>query len=261
MERRVAVAAGGREDSVGDGSVRGGSGEVDESRERLFRLGAAALTDPELLGVLLGGGARMRALAEALLAPRGGLKALVQQEPRELSARPGMGEARTAQVLAALEWGRRAQRVSERRPRLRTPREISTYLMPHLSALRREVFHVLCFNARNVLLLDARVAEGTINACMVDPREVFAAAITARATALVLAHNHPSGDPEPSAQDLSLTAQLVEAGRVLGIKVLDHVVIGDGTYSSLVERGEWPLVGGDRGTWDRVGERGAGGRG
>ena len=75
---------------------------------------------------------------------------------------------------------------------------------------------------------------------MVDPREVFAAAITARATALVLAHNHPSGDPEPSAQDLSLTAQLVEAGQVLGIKVLDHVVIGDGTYSSLVERGQLP---------------------
>jgi DNA repair protein RadC len=256
MERRAVLAAVGREDSVGDGSVREKLEEGDDSRERLFRLGAAALTDPELLGVLLGGGARMRALAETLLSTRGGLKALVQQEPRELSARPGMGAMRTAQVLAALEWGRRAQRVPERRPRLRTPREISAYLTPHLSALRREVFHVLCFNARNVLLLDARVAEGTINACMVDPREVFAAAITSRATAIVLAHNHPSGDPEPSGQDLSLTAQLIEAGRVLGIKVLDHVVIGDGTYSSLVERGDLPVTGGEKSSWGMAGGRG-----
>ena len=256
MERRAVLATVGREVSVGEGSVRDRPGEADDSRERLFRLGASALTDPELLGVLLGGGARMRALAETLLSTKGGLKALVQQEPRELSARPGMGAARTAQVLAALEWGRRAQRVSERRPRLRTPREISTYLAPNLSALRREVFHVLCFNARNVLLLDARVAEGTINACPVDPREVFAAAITSRASAIVLAHNHPSGDPEPSGQDLSLTAQLVEAGRVLGIKVLDHVVIGDGSYTSLVERGELPLVGGEKASWGMAGERG-----
>jgi DNA repair protein RadC len=117
------------------------------------------------------------------------------------------------------------------------------------------VFHVLCFNARNVLLLDARVAEGTINACLVDPREVFAAAITARATAIVLAHNHPSGDPEPSAQDLSLTRQLFEAGRLLGIKVLDHVVVGDGTYASLMERGELPGSGG-RESWRLAGEQG-----
>jgi len=253
---RVGRAVGG-EDSAGEGSVRATLSEGEDARERLFRLGAEALTDPELLGLLWGASARMRALAEALLAPAGGLKALVQQDPRALCARPGMGQVRTAQVLAALELGRRAQRVAERRPRLRTPREIFTYLTPHLGALRREVFHVLCFNARNVLLLDARVAEGTINACMVDPREVFAAAITARATAIVLAHNHPSGDPEPSGQDLSLTAQLLEAGRMLGIKVLDHVVVGNGTYVSMMERGDLPSLGGEeRGPWRMAGERG-----
>jgi DNA repair protein RadC len=258
MERTVALATVRWEGSVSDGSVREVREKLPEAespRERLFRLGAAALTDPELLSVLLG--SRTHALAEALLSTSGGLKALVQQDPRELCARPGMGSVRTGQVLAALELGRRAQRVTERRPRLRTPREIHAYLAPHLSALRREVFHVLCFNARNVLLHDARVAEGTINACPVDPREVFAAALTARATAIVLAHNHPSGDPEPSGQDLGLTAQLIEAGRVLGIKVLDHVVIGDGTYVSLLERGELPLLGAEtRGSWNMAGERG-----
>jgi DNA repair protein RadC len=223
--------------------------EGEAARERLFRLGAEALTDPELVGVLWGG------RIGAGLVPEGGLKALVQEDPRELSARPGVGPVRAARWMAALELGRRAQRVAERRPRLRTPREISAYLAPRLGALRREVFHVLCFNARNVLLLDARVAEGTINACLVDPREVFAAAITARATAIVLAHNHPSGDPEPSAQDLSLTRQLFEAGRLLGIKVLDHVVVGDGAYASLMERGELPGSGG-RESWRLAGEHG-----
>jgi DNA repair protein RadC len=254
---RAAVATVGWAESAGDGSVREKLPEAQSPQERLFRLGAAALTDPELLSLLLGPGSRAHGLAQALLATQGGLKALVQQDPQELWARPGVGPVRAARVLAALELGRRAQRVTERRPRLRTPREIYTYLAPTLSALRREVFHVLCFNARNVLLLDARVAEGTINACPVDPREVFAAAITSRATAIVLAHNHPSGDPEPSGQDLGLTAQLIEAGRVLGIKVLDHVVIGDGTYTSLLERGELPLLGGEtRGSWSMAGERG-----
>ncbi|WP_224249716.1 RadC family protein [Hyalangium gracile] len=223
-------------------------------RERLFKLGASALTDPELLTVLLGTGARAHGLAEALLSWGGGLKALLLKDPLELSMHPQLGPARTAQVVAALELGRRAQRVTERRPKLRNPKEISTYLFPVLSALRREVFHVLCFNPRNVLLADVRVAEGTMNTCPVDPREVYAAALSTRATAIVLAHNHPSGDPEPSAQDLQLTLQLVEAGRLLGIKVLDHLVMGDGAYVSLMERGfitedegkgRWSAAGGD----------------
>jgi DNA repair protein RadC len=204
--------------------------------------------------MLLGPGARASELAEGLLSRSGGLKALLLKDPLELSMHPGLGPERTAQVLAALELGRRAQRATERRPRLRHPREIYRYLLPTLSALRREVFHVLCFNPRNVLLADVRVAEGTMNTCPVDPREVYAAALTLRASAIVLAHNHPSGDPEPSVQDLQLTMQLLEAGQLLGIKVLDHLVLGDGTYVSLMERGfftddegksRWTAAGGD----------------
>jgi DNA repair protein RadC len=226
---------------------------MEEVRERLFKLGTSALTDLELLSVLLGAGPRVSGLAEELLAHSGGLKALLLKDPLELCSQPRLGPVRAAQVLAALELGRRAQRATERRPRLRNPREIYGYLAPNLSALRREVFHVLCFNPRNVLLADVRVAEGTMNTCPVDPREVYAAALTTRATAIVLAHNHPSGDPEPSMQDLALTVQLAEAGRLLGIKVLDHLVLGDGAYVSLMERGlledeegknRWSVAGG-----------------
>jgi DNA repair protein RadC len=257
MDGRVEWAQVEGEELAGKGPVGARLTGVEPLRERLFRLGVEALTDQELLGVVLGASPRARAVAEALLASSGGLKSLVLEDPGELSARRGVGEGRAAQVLAALELGRRAQHATERRPRLRTPKEIHAYLAPTLSALRREVFHVLCFNARNVLLRDARVAEGTMNSCVVDPREVFAAAITSRASAIVLAHNHPSGDPEPSAQDLGLTAQLMDAGRMLGIKVLDHVVVGDGTYASMLERGELPLLEAEaQKTWSISGGRG-----
>jgi DNA repair protein RadC len=241
------------EGTAGEGSVGAKAPGMEEVRERLFKLGGSALTDLELLSVLLGAGPRTSGLAAELLSHSGGLKALLLKDPLELCAQPRLGPARAAQVLAALELGRRAQRATERRPRLRNPREIHRYLFPTLSALRREVFHVLCFNPRNVLLADVRVAEGTMNTCPVDPREVYAAALTTRATAIVLAHNHPSGDPEPSAQDVALTFQLAEAGRLLGIKVLDHLVLGDGTYVSLMERGlledeegknRWGMAGG-----------------
>lgn len=228
-----------------------------EACERLLRLGSGALTEVELLTVLLGAESVAIALAEELLTSGGGLKALAQSEPYELCNRTGLGEVRGAQVLAALELGRRAQQATERRPQLRTADEIYAYLAPRLAALRREVFHVLCFNPRNVLVRDARVAEGTPDACPVDPREVFAVALAARASAVVLAHNHPSGDPEPSALDIALTRQLAHGGPLVGIRVLDHLVLGDGRYVSLLERGQMPRkTGGRSGRWGVAGDGG-----
>jgi DNA repair protein RadC len=225
-------------------SVRGNSFLSELPRERLLRLGAGALTDSELLCVLLAGGGRANpvlSLAEALVATGGGLKALFLKEPQELVAHPGLGRARASQMLAALELGRRVQRSTELRPRLRFPREIYAHLAPSLSAQAKESFHVLCFNSRHFLLRQAKVSEGSADACSVDPREVFSVAVLSRATAMVVAHNHPSGDPEPSSSDLMLTQQLVDAGRVLNVRVLDHLIVGDACYVSLAERGRMPL--------------------
>ncbi len=210
-------------------------------RERLMRLGSHVLSDAELVAVLLGSGTRgnpVQSLAHELLQAGGGLRALVQRDPQELLAMPGMGPARAAQVVAALELGRRAQRARELRPRFDTPKRIFDYVWPQLCALQREVFHVLCLNGRNVLVADVRVAEGSQDLCPVDPREVFRAGLMHRAAGVVLIHNHPSGEPTPSGADLSLTRHLARVGRVLRIKVLDHVIVGDGRYHSMLEAGQ-----------------------
>ncbi len=238
---------------MGGGGVQGtewgprGGGRrlsVDEGpRERLSRLGASALTDAELIALLLGTGSRGRpvwTVAEALLERGGGLKTLVTQDVEELAAMPGLGPAKAAALLAALELGRRVHRRDDARPHLVSPNEIYRYLAPRLGALRREVFHVLSLNSRNVLLRDARVAEGTVGVCPVDPREIFAGALAVRASGIVLAHNHPSGDPDPSDQDLALTAQISRAARLLSIRLLDHVIVGDGRFVSLLERRQLP---------------------
>jgi DNA repair protein RadC len=224
-------------------SVRGNSFLSENPRERLLRLGAAALTDSELLSLLFSGGSRTNpvlGLAESLLLTGGGLKALFQKEPQELAQQAGLGPARASRMMAALELGRRVQKSSEVRPRLQTPQQIYSYLAPALSALRRETFHALCLNARGFLLRDVRVGEGSADCCIVDPREVFSAAVIARATGLIVAHNHPTGDPEPSAHDIALTRQLMDAGRVLNIRVMDHLIVGDDCYFSFSQRGRLP---------------------
>ncbi len=229
--------------SNGDGSVGLRGLGREGPRERLLRLGPAALTEPDLLAAVLGTGVpgcAVEVLARGILESAGGLKGLRQVDRLDLCAMKGLGPARGARLLAALELGRRAGMSRETRPRLSSPSEIHAYLAPSLSGLSREVFHVLSFNSRNVLLCDVRVAEGSIAACPVDPREVFAPALARRAAAIVLAHNHPSGDAEPSALDLQLTRQLCQGGRVLGIRVLDHLVVGDTGYCSLLERGWMP---------------------
>lgn len=226
--------------------------EQEKLRARLLNEGASGLADLELLFLLLGaprGSPAVRHVAEALLEVGGGLKALCQEDPQELCARTGLGRARAAQLLAALELGRRAQAARDTRPRLKTPKDIYHYLLPHLAHQRRELFHVLCFNGRNVLLKDVCVAEGTMNSCPVDPREVFRAALGAHATAIVLAHNHPSGDAEPSVQDLTLTRQLISGARLLNIRVLDHLVLGDGEYTSFMEKGLLPEAPSGHGRW------------
>ena len=158
-------------------------------------------------------------------------------EPSELCNAAGLGRERAAQVLAALELARRAHLAPDARPRLRTAGEVYRYLAPRLALLRHEVFHVLSFNTRNVLVGDARVAQGTTDACTVDPREVFRAALAARATAVIFAHNHPSGAAQPSQADELLTRNLKEALELIEVRVLDHFVIAGNQAVSFAERG------------------------
>jgi len=214
----------------------------DRPRERLTKLPAHALATRELLAILLGSGSAGKSavdLAGDLLTRFGGsLRRLGSAEPGELTVVRGIGQARACTVAAAFELGRRTSAETARRGlRIRGPRDVYRRLGPVLRDRRQEEFWVLYLDTQNRILNERRLTVGLLNSSLVHPREVFAPAIARSAASLILAHNHPSGDPEPSPEDLEVTLQLVESGRLLGIPVRDHVVIGDGAFTSLLERG------------------------
>lgn len=212
-----------------DATVR----STEEAKRRLLRLGPGALSNTELVGVLLGG----EELKRAATLLEEGLKALLTDPPEALIEHYGLSPGETSRLLAAGELARRLHVTPELRPRLQTPQAIYEWARQQLVGARREEFHVLCLNARNILLRHVRVAEGSVDQCHVDPREALAPAVAVRATGIVLVHNHPSGDPEPSVQDVALTRQLREGARLLCIRVLDHLVVTDGSYVSMLARG------------------------
>jgi DNA repair protein RadC len=206
---------------------------LEEAQDRLFRLSARALTDAELLCVLLDDPHAGELLEKT------NIKALAQRAGDDWLEDTQWGAGIGLRLLAAFELGRRVVLLPAPRQRLRTPQAVADFMRPHLCNLRREEMHVLCLSSSSHLLRHARVAEGSATECHVDPREVFAPAIAARAAAVVLVHNHPSGDPQPSAADLALTRQLTEAGRALCIRVIDHIVIADGgAFSSIAAGGQ-----------------------
>lgn len=210
----------------------------DRPREKLERLGPSALGDNELLAIVIGHGranASALDLANALLAS-GGLRALVRARHGELRRLPGIGAARAAQVLAAIELGRRsATRLDEDRPQLSSPRRVAEYLLPQFGSRPVEQFGVLLLDTKHRVLRASVLSVGTVDASIVHPREVFREATAAGAAALVLFHNHPSGDPEPSDDDVRLTDRMAAAGVLMGIHVLDHVILADAKYYSFRE--------------------------
>jgi DNA repair protein RadC len=215
---------------------------TDRPRERLFRLGPSALTAAELIAILLStgrAGCSAGGVAASLLTDGGPTVGdLARRSPAELARTPGIGPAKAARLAAALELGRRLQEEGRaRRVRIRSPGDVYRYYAPRLADLPAEEFHVLALDSQSGVLRDLLVTRGLVNASLVHPREVFRGAIAEAAAGVIVVHNHPSGDPTPSADDRAATRQLVEAGRILDLPVYDHVVVGSGRYVSFAEAG------------------------
>jgi DNA repair protein RadC len=214
----------------------------DRPRERLVDLGAHALSTAELLAIVVGTGGRGRSalrVGQAILgAAQGSLRRLATRPVAALTAHVGVGRARAVVIHAALELGRRmaAENRDEGTP-IRSPKDVVAIFAPRLEDLPVEEFHVAVLDAQHRLERDVSVTRGILNSSLVHPREVFREAIAERAAAIILIHNHPSGDPTPSADDRNVTDQLVAAGRLLDIPVHDHVIIGRGRYTSFAEAG------------------------
>jgi DNA repair protein RadC len=215
---------------------------TDRPRERLVDLGASALSTTELLAIVLGSGGRGRSALrighEILTSAQGSLRRLAMRPVGELTTVTGVGRVRAVTVHASLELGRRmaAENRDEATP-IRSPRDVVAVFAPRLEDLPVEEFHVAVLDAQHRLERDVTITRGILNSSLVHPREVFREAIAERAAAIILVHNHPSGDPAPSANDRNVTDQLVAAGRLLDIPVHDHVIIGRGRYTSFAEAG------------------------
>jgi len=213
----------------------------DRPREKLQRLGAAALGDNELLAIVLGHGrSRVSALdmANAVLETADGAHGLVRTRYDDLCAIPGIGRARAAQILAAVELGRRTlTRPLRERVQIVNARAAAEYLLPQYGSRSVEQFGVVLLDTKRRVIRTLILSVGTLDASIVHPREVFGAAAAAGAAALVLFHNHPSGDPRPSPDDLDLTRRLAAAGVLMGIDVIDHVILADVRYYSFKEEG------------------------
>lgn len=212
----------------------------DRPRERLRQVGAQALSSAELLAIILRvgvGGTNVIRLAENILVQFEGLPGLSRASVNELATIHGVGQAKAAQIKAALELGRRLTVATpQERPRITSPADAANLLMSEMMLLEQEHLRVILLNTRNEVLSMPTIYQGSLNTSVVRVGELFREAIRANAAALIVAHNHPSGDPSPSPEDINVTRQLVKAGRLLDISVLDHIVIGHHRFVSLKER-------------------------
>ena len=213
----------------------------ERPRERLEHYGAGALSTSELLAILLRtgvAGESVLRLAERLLVRYGGLTGLAQASFAELCQEKGVGPAKVTQIKAALELGRRLLVASpQERPQVKSPADAANLLMLEMGLLEQEHLRVMLLDTRNRVLAVHTVYVGNLNTSVVRVGEIFRQAIKANAAALIVVHNHPSGDPTPSPEDVAVTELIVQAGRLLGIEVLDHLIIGQQRFVSLKDRG------------------------
>lgn len=214
---------------------------TERPRERLRQHGANNLSNSELIAILLRTGLKgenVVSLATRVLARVGGLNGLARVSYEELCSEKGVSDAKACQLLAALELGRRAAALApDDRPAAGTPADIARLLLPEMSAFDREHFRVVLLNARNEVVGVEELYAGSVNTALVRPAEVFASAVRRNCMAIAVVHNHPTGDPAPSQEDVEITRRLAEAGRFLDVELVDHIIIGQGRYFSMREKG------------------------
>jgi DNA repair protein RadC len=212
-------------------------------RERLLVYGSETLLTEELLTLILRTGAdeeKGYGLASKLLATYGGLGGLLQAECKELTQVHGLSETRSALLKAVLELGRRLNRPPAEKPyQIITPADAANLVMPDMAFLEYEQLRVIVLDTRNQVIDNVPLYKGTINSSVLRAAEIFRLAIVRKGTAIIICHSHPSGSPEPSLEDLEISKQLVEAGKLLDVQLLDHLIIGHHTFLSLKERMQW----------------------
>ncbi|MFN2195223.1 MAG: RadC family protein [Anaerolineales bacterium] len=215
--------------------------ESDRPRERLARLGAESLSSAELLAILLRVGRKGEnavQMGHRLLQDFGGLAGLHRASFDEVCARKGVGPAKAAQLKAAVELGKRINsQVPEERPAIQSPQDAASLVLYEMGALEQEELRVILLDTRHHVLRVEPIYRGSVNSSQIRVGELFKAAVRVNATALIVVHNHPSGDPTPSPDDVAVTKAIVQAGKMLDVEVLDHLVIGYGKFVSLKERG------------------------
>ncbi len=214
--------------------------EAERPRERLLQLGADKMSDAQLLGIILRTGAGGRTavdLGRELLEKFGDLAGVARAGVKELREVKGIGPAKAAEIKAAIELGRRHQKPAIAGASFCASQEVADYYQPRLRDLKKEEFRCVLLDTKNRLIREASVSTGSLTASLVHPRETFKSAVRESAAAVIFVHNHPSGDTKPSQEDILLTRRLVQAGDLLGIKVLDHVIVGDGGHFSFRDSG------------------------
>lgn len=215
--------------------------ENERPREKLMNLGPEKLSDAELIAILLGSGAgKITAvdLSKRLLMEYKGLNMLSEKSISEMRRMKGIGSAKAVKLLAAFEIGRRiASGGNIKKEKIMNPSDVADYYIPLMRHLKKEVFKIVLLDSSIQIIKDVEISRGSLNANIVHPREVFKTAITESAASIILIHNHPSGNTEPSKEDIAITKILVETGKIVGISVYDHIIIGDTKYSSFAGMG------------------------
>ncbi|MFZ2410326.1 MAG: DNA repair protein RadC [Candidatus Methanoperedens sp.] len=212
----------------------------ERPRERLIKNGASALSDSELLAIILRTGSRQENVINLCqrIIREYNLKQLSLANLTQLIKIHGIKESKAAQIIACFELARRLESFNEgEKPKINSPEDVYRRIYPMMREQKKEMFIELCLDTKNQIIKEGTISIGSLNANIVHPREVFKMALTESAAHIIVAHNHPSGDPTPSREDIEITKKLVETGNIMGITVLDHVIIGDGRHFSMKEAG------------------------